>query len=126
MKIFNFADDAGGAYTWKARGRNNKGTGPWKEVSFNLTTLATPVITAPSDGGHVEGNPGIAFTWNAVTGASGYYVEILTGTTPVTQAYTPNLTMNFVLAPGSYTVRVTAMADGESRPDAISFTADEP
>ncbi len=65
-----------GTHTWTARGVNNSGAGPWAlSRSFTDTGLATPALTTPAANAAVFG-PSVNLVWGAVSGASGYDVDV--------------------------------------------------
>jgi hypothetical protein len=122
-KVFSFADDAGGAYTWQVRSRNFKGTGPWKSAGFTLATLATPVITAPAAAANIDSSTEFTISWDAVSGADQYEVEVLEGVTPISTTFTSDLSVKVTLSTtGARTIRVTAWAEGASRPAERAIT----
>ncbi len=74
--------DAKTKYYWKANATNKNGTGPWSEV-WNFTTkenLAVPQIIMPGNGAK-DLYPPIVINWYAVTGATGYNLQICEGAT---------------------------------------------
>ena len=73
-----WADVDPATYRWRVRAKGAAGWGPWALwVSFDLATAqppAAPVGLTPS-GGTVTTSP-VTLTWSAVSGATGYQVEI--------------------------------------------------
>ena len=62
-------------YYWRVKGRNIGGTGPYSAVWKFTTTLANPVLTAPSNGQqNVATDPTLG--WNAVPGAATYHLQV--------------------------------------------------
>ncbi len=72
----------GTTYFWRARGSNAGGTGPWASASF--TTLVTPTAPSAAPSGLVPCNGCVdvsatpTLTWNAVSGAATYEVQVAT------------------------------------------------
>jgi hypothetical protein len=126
-KTFNFADDAGGNYTWQVQGRNAKGNGPWREGAFRLTPLDAPVISAPLNNASVTVGDDVTVQWGAVTGATGYEITVQkTGTDPdVFSVSAPDTSAIWTPALiGAHTITVRATANGSSRGSAaVSVTA---
>jgi hypothetical protein len=125
VKALTFADDAGGVYAWKVRGRNHKGNGPWKVSAFKLRILDTPVFTAPAPAFTLIGGTPFTCSWNPVTHASDYQLDVLQDGNVVNSFTTPLTSWELTLASGSYTLRVTAMAEGTSRPATLGITVGE-
>jgi len=106
-------------YYWKARARNGANFGEYSTTFTFQTKLADPVVTNPLNnafGKAIAGN----FTWDAVTGATFYSVQLATDanfTTPLVNQ--TNITATTLAYSGlnhytTYFVRVKAHnADGE-------------
>lgn len=69
----------GTTYYWRARARDLAGNwGVWTPIRSIITQAAlpaAPVVTAPAISS-ITNNPALTFTWNAVTGAASYDVQI--------------------------------------------------
>src|SRR5205823_6084695 len=65
----------GDTYRWWVRGLTNSGvSSSWSSATvFTLTRLPTPVLVSPT-GSTLEVSP--VFNWNAVTGATHYYLWV--------------------------------------------------
>ena len=76
-------------------------------VAPTATTLAAPTLTAPINGATTTYNNSFTLSWTAVTGATGYVVEIsknpLFLDPRVFVASTNSLTINSTMAPGYFT-----------------------
>ena len=84
-----------GDYSWRARiFVNGVGNGPWSSsasFTLNLPTLSAPTLVAPL--GTTQSQALVHFTWNAVSGADYYILEV---TQPNSQV------LEYWVAPGSY------------------------
>jgi hypothetical protein len=79
----------GGSHTWRVCARQNTITGAWSSVrTYAIITIPSiPVLVTPPQNESVAYNATINFTWNAVSGATGYKIQfdnetplVLTGT----------------------------------------------
>ncbi len=89
-------------YAWRARASDANGSGPFSTV-FTFTTASTTVVPAPtlvSPADRATGLPpaAIDFSWSAVTGATGYRLQLSTS---------PSFTPLFEFAPASNAFRLT-------------------
>ena len=126
-----------GYATWWVQARNASGDGPWSAgMSFTVGSLPSPAtLVSPSTSG-VSMLP--TYTWNAVTGATDYYLWVNNAAgTPVVQAWlsgtavclgsTCSATPATVLTPGSKTWWIqTRNASGDGAwSTAMSFIVGE-
>lgn len=121
-----FPNEGSGACTWRVRGRNSAGIGPWKAASFAALPLAAPILTDPADGGVVPADTPYAFAWQSVSNATCYEIQILQDETPITGDVVDGTTWSWSPPAGAYTVRVRAGQTGWSRWSSQSFSAGAP
>jgi hypothetical protein len=74
-------------YYYKAYAVNEGGTAYGNQLSFTTSNIGTPVTTDASD----IGSTGFTANWNAVTGATGYRLDVSTSATFTTQSYATDL-----------------------------------
>ena len=105
----------GNSYEWRIRPENGSSEGEWitrritvdSSVSLSAQTV---VITQPSVNNSSSASSSMLFTWNAVTAASLYRIELtnLTSGTLVASTTTTLNSYSVVLAQGNYEFRVRA------------------
>jgi hypothetical protein len=64
-------------YYWRVSSRNATGNSNFAASRSFVTGLAIPPLTAPADGATGRQEP-VLLTWSAVTGATGYHVQVST------------------------------------------------
>ena len=70
-----------GEVWWRVQSVSSSGSSDWSTTSFDRSALAGPTLTAPADGATLQQpNDPALLSWNPVQGATGYTVEIDTGT----------------------------------------------
>lgn len=67
-------------YYARVRGTNSEGDGEWETISFK-TLLATPVLANPADNLKGQNESSVNLSWNSVTGATSYTVQLATNNT---------------------------------------------
>jgi hypothetical protein len=121
------------AYRYIVNGYNNKGTSPNSNtvtITTNTTVAlpAVPALALPATGAIIPGNTVIPLTWGAVTGATSYDLQVLSGAIVVVNMpglIAPSINLpNGLLAPGVYTWQVgsTGPAGNSAYSAANSFT----
>ena len=76
---------AAGTYTWKVQTWNEAGFGPWSSgMNFSMSALGAATLVSPS-GGITDSTP--TYTWNAVDGATFYYLQVDKAPGPVIQVW---------------------------------------
>jgi len=122
FKKFNFADDIQGVFTWKVRGRNRDGVGPWRMLTFTLVPLDTPAILEPDGSTPLSAGIPQTILWSPVLGATHYQIQILQDETLLRDdrvpAPDPGEDPSWTWtppAPGRYTLRVRGGREGWSR-----------
>ncbi len=103
----------GNTYYWRLRPENGSSEGEWLTRRLTVdssVSLAnqTIVITSPMSNGFATSNSSVAFTWNSLSAASYYRVEIVNTATTATVVAT-TLTTNsyqYTLSQGNYELRV--------------------
>jgi hypothetical protein len=105
----------GYTYTWRIRPENGSSEGEWVTRSLTIDSTVslsnqTVVITFPAANGYATAGSSVAFSWNAVSAATHYRVEILNTVTAATVVSTSVTVNNYqhTLAQGSYEFRVRA------------------
>ena len=120
--VWSFSD-TGASYTWRVRGRNGKGSGPWKEGSFAVTPLDKPVLTEPAPGAGGAAGTAQPFIWGGVSNATHYEVVVYQGNDIVAVERLEGT--NWLWTPaetGDYTIRLRAGETGWSRWASQPFT----
>ncbi len=82
------ADMAFGTYSWKVRAINSEGAGPFSSVRTVTVALPSPALVSPSDGASTNDQTP-TFTWNRVTGASSYQLQVDTSNAGPTDNCSP-------------------------------------
>lgn len=105
----------GNSYAWRIRPENGSSEGEWitrritvdSSVSLSAQTV---IITQPSANNSSSSSSSMLLTWNTVTAASLYRIELtnLTSGTLITSTTTTLNSYSIVLAQGSYEFRVRA------------------
>ncbi len=123
-----------GAYEWRIRALNSAFATPYTANAFNIVsdlTNETVQLTMPEDGATVA--PGaISFSWEAVSGAENYRLEIATpdfesGNTQIVETVITGLSFNQTLEANTYKWRVKAMnAISETAYSEYNVTVQEP
>lgn len=103
----------GSTYYWRIRPENGSSEGDWivRRLTVDSTTsLANQnvLITLPAGNGYATAASTVAFSWNALSAASYYRLEIINATTAASVVSTTVTATNFqyTLAQGSYEFRV--------------------
>lgn len=105
----------GYTYHWRIRPENGSSRGDW--VTRRLTIDSTVslanqpvVITLPASNGYSTSSSTVAFSWNNLTSATYYRVEIINTATTAVVVSTTVISSNYqyTLAQGSYELRVRA------------------
>lgn len=104
----------GNTYAWRIRPENGSSEGEWVTRTLTIdssVSLAnqTVIITQPASNGTATANSSVSFTWNGISGATIYRVEITnTNTSAVTASTTTLSNYTASLAQGNYEFRVRA------------------
>ena len=118
---YNFIGDDNTIYYFRVRGENPVGWGPWSEWRQFKILLPpnTPTLASPFNGRIIQNSNIVALTWNPITTADSYLIQIVNINTGIAQTFevlAPNINLNFVGQWGNnYTWRVKAKnVSGES------------
>ena len=108
-----------GTYAWRVQGVNADGAGTFSTPRTFIVALAAPTLVSPADSAtSTDQTP--TFTWNRVTGATSYKIEISTSnsgtnncdpSTTSGSGFNTNILTQTVSDPGSGTVTFTPSAD---------------
>ena len=72
-----------GSYAWRVQGVNADGSGAFSATRTFIVALPAPTLTSPADGASsTDQTP--TFTWNRVTGASSYQIQVDTSSAGTT------------------------------------------
>ncbi|MCC7373418.1 MAG: hypothetical protein IT581_02090 [Verrucomicrobiales bacterium] len=93
-------------YTWRVQGKTSVRTGAWGTSQFTtVVPLPVPALVSPASGAEGTGLT-VSLSWQAVSGATGYDYQVMSGTTVVVSgAASPGVSVT-VPAAGAYTWRV--------------------
>ena len=85
-----------GAHTWKVRGKNSSGVGPWSTTrSFTIVNVPStaPTLSEPANGATVQANVSTQFSWGSVSGATGYDLQF-DSDTPIDRGSSTSFSLN--------------------------------
>ncbi len=105
----------GNSYYWRIRPENGSSEGDWIirrltiDSSVSLSSQSV-IITLPATNGTATSSSTVLFTWNSISGATFYRVEIINSTSGSTITATTSSVNNFTTTPsqGNYEFRVRA------------------
>lgn len=131
---------AAGDHTWRVRGRNPRGYGPWSSLSFEIFTAAPQTPTAMAPSGSFFTVPPSAFEWSdesaPANGATGYSLRIVKDAaevfngpvTPSCNGSTCMVAPPVALTVGSYTweVKSSNVAGDSALSPALAFAVFPP
>jgi hypothetical protein len=113
----------GYTYWWRMRPENGSSQGEWVTRSLTIdssSSLTSQIvqITTPQTNGYATSSSSVSFTWNALSGATLYRIDIINTTTglSVLTLTTTSTAYTAALVQGSYEFKVRAE-------NAVSFTA---
>jgi FtsP/CotA-like multicopper oxidase with cupredoxin domain len=122
---------AAGAFSWKVSATGPGGTSAYS-TPFSMTVpavSATPTLTAPANGSSVSASAPIVLSWNAVTGATSYGVQVTaSGAASPTINVAGITTANYTITAGTlprgitYTWQVNATSPGGTSVWSTPFT----
>lgn len=106
---------AGNTYFWRIRPENGSSNGDWvtRSVTIDSTISLSSqqvTITSPSANGFSTSTNLVSFTWNAISGATFYRIDI-TNITTASNVVTTTSTLNnysYTFAQGNYSISVRA------------------
>jgi len=118
---YTFRGEDNTVYLFRVRAGNPVGWGPWSEWRQFKILLPpnTPTLASPFNGRIIQNSNIVALTWNPITTADSYLIQIVNINTGIAQTFevlAPNTTLNFTGQWGNnYTWRVKAKnVSGES------------
>ena len=79
-----------GTYTWRVQGINADGSGAFSDPRTVTIALTSPTLVTPSNGATTNDQTPI-FTWNRVTGASSYQLQVDTSNSGPSANCSPNV-----------------------------------
>ncbi len=130
--------DPGYTYHWRIRPENSSSHGDWvtrkltidSTVSMNAQSV---VITSPSSNGYATSNSTVSFSWNTISGATFYRIDITNtaNNANVTSTTTTLNTFSYTFPQGNYSFSVraensTSFTPWSSRTFSIDQTAPTP
>ena len=93
---FSLNSSTVGAHTWKVRGKNSSGVGPWSTTrSFTIVSVPStaPTLSEPANGATVQANVSTQFSWGSVSGATGYDLQF-DSDTPIDRGSSTSFSLN--------------------------------